>query len=446
MGEKKYIVIKRGEKTVSMLFHGSRLMLAHAQEAGGWDNILGNIYVARVKNIVKNLYAAFVEIAPGRNCYLDLRDAKEPILLNRSYDGRLVDGDEVMVQVVKEAIKTKPPAVTCALSLDGKYCVISKGKPGIAYSAKLSEGTKERIRRGFRVSGFPLEEYAKSFGIVVRTNAKELGEDLAPLEQEIGELSVRLERIVENGIHRTCYSALLQKPAGYLQKLRDMQAGWCEEIVTDEEGIYEEIRSFAEGNPDFRLPAVRLYQDERLSLAKLYNVEQKLKEALGKMVWLKSGGYLLIEPTEALTVIDVNTGKAVCKKEVQETHFQINMEAAEEIARQLALRNLSGIIMVDFINMKKEEYREALMSHLRELVRKDSVKTTLVDITALGLVEITRMKKNRPLVEQLERWGWQDVTGNSLQRAECGKGTRCFDRQNRKQSVRTEHGKGICCF
>ena len=111
---------------------------------------------------------------------------------------------------------------------------------------------------------------------------------------------------------------------------------------------------------------------------------------------------MLIEPTEALTVIDVNTGKAVCKKEVQETHFQINMEAAEEIARQLALRNLSGIIMVDFINMKKEEYREALMSHLRELVRKDSVKTTLVDITALGLVEITRMKKNRPLVEQLE--------------------------------------------
>lgn len=119
-------------------------------------------------------------------------------------------------------------------------------------------------------------------------------------------------------------------------------------------------------------------------------------------MWLKSGGYLLIEPTEALTVIDVNTGKAVSQKEAQENHFRTNMEAAEEIVRQLALRNLSGIIIIDFINMKKEEYRNRLMAHLGELVRQDTVKTTLVDITGLGLVELTRMKKNKPLSEQLK--------------------------------------------
>ena len=124
-------------------------------------------------------------------------------------------------------------------------------------------------------------------------------------------------------------------------------------------------------------------------------------------MWLKSGGYLLIEPTEALTVIDVNTGKVASKKEAADNHFLTNMEAAEEIAHQLVLRNLSGIVIVDFINMPKEEHRHALMQRLGGLLREDTVKTQLVDITALGLVEITRMKTSRPLKEQL---GYREQT------------------------------------
>lgn len=401
MEDRKYIVVKWHGELVSLLFHGSRLMLAHAEDAGDGENLLGNIYVARVRNVVKDLHAAFVEIAPGQGCFLDLRDADEPLLLNRNYDGRLLAEDEVIVQVNKEAMKTKPPSVTCCISMDGKYCAAVKGRPGLAFSAKLPARVKERIHAGMVSSGFPLEKYTEKFGIIVRTNARDLGADPEPLMQEIQELTGRLEELLQNGIHRSCYSVLFRKPAGYLLRLRDMHEGWCGEIVTDEEGIYQKIRDFAAENPDFHLPPVRFYQDERLPLSKLYAVDTKLQEALAKKVWLKSGGYLMIEPTEALTVIDVNTGKALPKKGEQENFLQVNMEAAGEIARQIALRNLSGIIIIDFINMKKEEDRGRLMAYLGSLIRQDTVKTTLVDITALGLVELTRMKTSRPLDEQL---------------------------------------------
>ena len=142
MNDGKYIVLKRGGQILSLLFCGSRLISAHAEEERREESLLGNIYVARVKNVVKNIHAAFVEIAPGKNCFLDLQEAKAPVLINRCYDGRLMAEDEIIVQVCKEAAKNKPPAVTCALSLDGKYCVVTKGKPGIAYSAKLSAKTR----------------------------------------------------------------------------------------------------------------------------------------------------------------------------------------------------------------------------------------------------------------------------------------------------------------
>lgn len=403
MNDRKYIIIKRNGQILSLLFHGNRLLSVHAQDDETAGGLLGNIYVARVKNIVKNLHAAFVEIEPGKSCFLDLREAKTPLLLNRSYDGKLLAEDEIIVQVHKEAMKTKPPAVTCVLSLDGKYCVVSNEKPGMAYSAKLSAKVKERVRMQLENSDFPFKKYAEEYGIVIRTNAKELKDDITPLTEEIKKLSKRLTAIRQNGFHRTCYSVLLQKSPEYLLNLRDLRAGWCDEIITDEEKLYQKIYDFAEENADFHLPAVRLYRDKMLPLSKLYAVDARLKEALDKKVWLKSGGYLLIESTEALTAIDVNTGKVTSRKEVQDNHFQINMEAAEEIARQLALRNLSGIIIVDFINMSKEEYRKILMARFGDLLRQDTVKTSLVDITALGLVEITRMKINKPISEQLKR-------------------------------------------
>lgn len=407
MTAKKCIILRREDKILSLLYHGNRLLHADAAEETG--SVLGNIYIAKVKHMAKNIHAAFVEIQPGLNCFLRLDDKaigkgkkkSSPLLLNRPYDGRLLEGDELLVQVTKEASKGKPPAVTAAPSLHGRYCVVSSGQPGVAYSAKLSEKAKNRLSAALKAARIPMDDYAETAGIIIRTNAGELTEEISPLAAEIEQLSCRLKTILAAAEHRTCYSLLFENTASYLTNLRDMYQGQYEEIVTDDEEIFRRISAYRKENPGYHLPEVRYYEDQSYSLAKLYSVEIRLKEALNKKVWLKSGGYLIIEPTEALTVIDVNTGKNIAGKAAEETHFGINMEAAEEIALQLGLRNLSGIIIVDFINMQEEAHNRKLTAHLGDLLKKDTVKTQLVDITPLGLVEITRMKISRPLKEQL---------------------------------------------
>ncbi len=396
--DRKYIILRHKHKILSLLYHGNRLLHARAEAEHG--NLLGNMYIAKVKNVVKNINAAFVEIKPGCPCFLSLNGLKNPLITNRDYDGRVLDGDEILVQVYKEETKSKTPTVTCSLSLDGKYCVASARRLGVSYSAKLSDKVKKRIGDCLEQEGF-LETYGREAGIIIRTNAKDLTEDLTPLKDEIRTLTGKLHHIMEIARHRTCYSVLFEQLPAYLTGIRDEYEGQYEEIVTDQPDIYETVLAYRKKNPSFPIPGVRLYQDEKVPLYKLYSVETRLKEALNKKVWLKSGGYLVIEHTEALTAIDVNTGKLTAGKDMEETYLRTNLEAAGEIAVQMALRNLSGMILVDFINMSREENNKRLMAFFGDLLKKDPVRTQLIDITALGLVEITRMKMSKPLQEQL---------------------------------------------
>lgn len=434
---RKYIIVRHEQKILSLLFEDNRLLHVNVERKQG--DILGNVYVAKVKHVAKNIHAAFVEIAPGFTCFLNLEGLKKPLLINRPYDGRILAEDEIIVQVYKEAAKTKPPSVNCSISLEGKYCVVSARKPGIAYSAKLSDKVKKRIGDALSQEHI-LEEYGKTQGIIIRTNARNLlldstdchRENAQPLPdqnpesmpeecraevygnlsfliEEIRQLSAQLHHIMDTAPHRICYSLLYAPPAPYLASLRDEPEGLCGEIVTDEPEIYEAVLAYRKANPAYHLPEVRLYQDDTLPLYKLYSVETRIQEALNKKVWLKSGGYLVIEPTEALTVIDVNTGKMIAGQDMEQTYLKINMEAAQEIALQLSLRNISGIIIVDFINMRPEEHNLKLMSFFGNLLKKDPVRTKLADITALGLVEITRMKKEKPLYEQLSKGKKENV-------------------------------------
>ncbi len=200
---------------------------------------------------------------------------------------------------------------------------------------------------------------------------------------------------------RTCYSCLYKNLPAYITGIRDSYAGKLEEIITDCPDLYDQLKEYLENSQKEDAEKLKLYTDDLLSLGKLYSLENALSKALDKRVWLKSGGYLVIEPTEAMVVIDVNTGKYEGKKKLEETVLKINLEAAAEIARQLRLRNLSGIIMVDFIDMNQEAHKEALMDALRAAVAKDPVKTVVVEMTRLNLVEITRKKLRRPLYEQV---------------------------------------------
>ena len=211
------------------------------------------------------------------------------------------------------------------------------------------------------------------------------------------------EKLLVRAEHSPAPALLARGEEPYLALLRDLREGEAEEIVTDDPALFERIGAWLAANQPGDAGKLRLYDDPQLPLQALYALPAAVEKALQKKAWLKSGGWISIEPTEAMTVIDVNTGKNESRGQLEETVFRTNLEAAEEIAVQLRLRNVSGIIVVDFINMKEEEHREALLERLAEAVAADSVRTAVLGMTKLGLVEMTRQKKSPPLSEKLRK-------------------------------------------
>ena len=247
-----------------------------------------------------------------------------------------------------------------------------------------------------------------SIGLIIRTRAGE-AESARVLLQHFFSLSAQLIRLLYGAMYRNCFTCMRaaeNRFKGIIEQFCfEGESSSCisnlpVEIVTDRKEMYDELKTYESERGD-KLN-IRFYQDTFLSLSSLYSLEKKLENALSSHVWLKSGGFLVIEPTEALTVIDVNSGKYVAGRDADETFRKINLEAAEEVARQLRLRNLSGIIIVDFINMRSGQYRQELLHHMKELTAKDRISTRIIDITPLGLMEITRKKINKPLREQFK--------------------------------------------
>ncbi len=363
-------------------------------EAIDKQSILGNIYVGRVKNIVKNLNAAFIEIAPGLPCYYPMDNIQSPLYVKKANSLNLVQGDEVVVQVIRESTGKKPPKVSTNLNLTGKYLVLTSENTTLGISRKLSQEVRENLKKNL------IFEENSDFGIIVRTNASNASteEILAEYEQ----LKQEYFSIKDAAPHRTVFSCLKRNVPEYLHYLQNLNQEQLEGILTDDRELLEQIQKYLSQFPENVSSKLSFYEDSLLSLNKLYSLDTKLKEALQERVWLKSGGYLIIQPTEALTVIDVNSGKSTSKKQVQEHYLKINLQAAEEIAHQLRLRNLSGIIIVDFIDMKSQEDNQTLLKTLRACVRMDSVPVQVVDMTKLHLVELTRKKVKKSLAEQLQ--------------------------------------------
>lgn len=355
-------------------------------------SILNNIYIAKVKHIVKNINSAFVELGGGQTAYYSLTENREHRHTTPKDSHRLHEGDEIIVQVTKDAVKTKDPVVTGILSFAGKYCVLTGGKTVIGFSGKISDTVwkqqwKERL----------LQEQDDDFGIILRTNAKDAKEQ--DILEELGQLKKKYREIKEMGAYRTCYSLLYEAAPACVSSIRDTYSWQMEEILTDDAEVFRQLKDYLEQYQPEDTGKLRFYQDDSLSLSSLYQVDKGIEEALGRRVWLRSGAYLVIEPTEALTVIDVNTGKYAEKKTLRDTILKINLEAAQETARQLRLRNLSGIILIDFIDMAEEEDRQLLMKKLSGWCSQDPVRTNVVDMTKLNLVEVTRKKIRKPLHE-----------------------------------------------
>lgn len=360
-------------------------------------SLLGRIYIGKIKNIASNLAAAFVEIADGQLCYVPLSELPaesfpDPVAAARK---KPCAGDEVIVQISKEALKTKLPGGTGNLSLTGTYVVLTSGKRMLGLSGKLSPARKEALKEQLA------DLVTDSYGFIIRTNAQQASEDV--IRQEAVALAASYEKIRKIAGSRTCFSCLYRPAGPLLKSIQGAGLSRLTEIVTDVPSVYEEIQAFLIQNGLDSQITLRRYDDPQLPLPKLYSFSSVLGESLRERVWLKSGGYLVIQPTEALTVIDVNTGKYDGKKKPEEAFLKINLEAAKEAARQLRLRNISGMILIDFIDMKKREHTAQVAEALRACLREDPVKADFVDFTKLGLAELTRKKEARPLVEQLRK-------------------------------------------
>lgn len=388
--DKKYLITRMNGKIYSYLLTGTKAVEIHCDPQQP-EYVIGSIYIGKIKNIAKNIGAAFVEIAPGMACHLALDDMVRPFYTKKGSSKQPQSGDELLVQIAREGIKSKYPSVTTRLTLHGKYVLLTTGRGKNAASAKLQKNEKDRLLSVAEQA--PRSEFTWLF----RTNAGGAPEEL--LTRDMAQLRDRYDELMAHAQYRSCFSCLHREPAAYLRRLSDLYDSEVEQILTDDEELYREAEAFLSQNQPEDMAKLSVYRDQLLPMKKLYSLETQLAQALQERVWLNSGGYLVIQPTEALTVIDVNTGKYEGGKKRETAFLRINREAAAEIARQLRLRNISGIVIVDFINMEEEESRKLLMSELSDALRKDPVRTTLVDMTKLSLVEITRQKREKPLAE-----------------------------------------------
>ena len=361
-------------------------------EAVSKSSILGNIYIGRVENIATNIQAAFVDIAKGVSCFLPLEEAKNAVFTKKNGKKDLCIGDELLVEVTREKQKNKPASVSANLNFSGKYLILTTGNHLLGISKKLHATERERLQALLK------DQITDTFGIVVRTAAKDASDE--EILKELEMLTKQCHACLQGAMHRTAFTRLREAPPFYLQFLKNRNLTEVQKITTDIPSVHEVLLQHFQATKEAE--KLHLYTDTQVSLFALYSLTHELERALHRQVWLPSGAYLVIDPTEALTVIDVNSGKNIKKKAREELFFSVNVEAAHEIARQLILRNISGICIIDFIDMKEKEHREELMHILRMDLKKDKVPATLVDITRLGLVELTRKKVQKSLKEQLQ--------------------------------------------
>lgn len=393
--KRKLLIEKRDNRIRTYFIEDGDIVEIHSASASPSEadrHRLGDIYIGKVSNIVPNIGAAFIEIEKGVNCYYDMKDVKSAIFTHKSGNKQLCIGDELVVQISREAIKTKAPTVTGNLSYTGRYAVLTHGNTRIGVSSKIPKSLREEYKR--ELASLQNDD----FGLIVRTNAKD-----APFEdvlEEINALKDEYYSLVRTAETRVCFSCLKSAPPSYIADLKNVYMDGMEAIIIGDHDLYTRIHMFFQAELPEKLDLLELYDNPSFPLDKLYSTQTALDKALMERAWLKTGGYLIIQPTEALTVIDVNSGKNTSKLDSEDGAMKVNLEAAREAARQIRLRNLSGIILVDFINLNRDENTHRLLHEFRYYLSKDPIQTTLVDMTTLGLVEVTRKKVRRPLHEE----------------------------------------------
>ena len=392
------VLVRRKGKIHGCFIRGNRLLKLTTDDEK--ERMEGMICIAKVMDIVQNINAAFLRISGERKCFIKLDDLQNGYNLSRPGKA-FAQGDNCLVQITKEPSKGKEASATCAIRLEGKYCVVSLGKTALLFSHKITSESRTKLENELKNVGFTP---AEGIQIIIRTEAAKEDVSIKEITDEAEFLCNSLNDMLEKAAHRSDYSVI----SGIIPKYQELISSFItkdnvlfEKILTDDKEIYEETKTFIRQIHPEVLSMLHLYEDCLVPLNVLYGLEGKLTEATADKVWLKNGGFLYIEQTQAMTVIDVNTGKYDKKSNREETYFKVNMEAAEEIALQIFLRNLTGIIIVDFINMSKKENRDALLELLTNVLQKDTNPARVLGFTRLGLVEITRKKTDKTIYEQI---------------------------------------------
>ncbi|OFL83338.1 Rne/Rng family ribonuclease [Fusobacterium sp. HMSC073F01] len=372
-------------------------ILIEREEEG---RINGSIYKGKVANVLPGMESAFVNIGLEKNGFLyvnDLREFEEKYLdgiLNssRPIEDILNVGDDVVVQILNEPRGTKGARVTTHFTIPGKYLVLMPNNDHIAISKKIKdEKERERLESIFK------EIKPENMGVIIRTAA--FGKSEFHFEREIEYLVKKWEDI-EKKIKGAKIGEVLYKDNGIITTvLRDIFSNDIDELIVDNEDVYWEVIDYINAFSEKTLKTkIKLYKDgKEKDIFDLYGINEEIDKALNEVVWLECGGYLVIQKTEALISIDVNTGKNTGSLNLEETVVNTNIEAAKEIPRQLRLRNFGGIIIIDFIDMRVEEDKIKVLEALEKHLQKDRIKNNIVHFTDLGLVEMTRKRSGKPL-------------------------------------------------
>ena len=354
--------------------------------------IHGNIYLGKVQNVLPGMEAAFVDIATPKNAVLyrgDVQFDKEDVV-EQGPEPRIEQvlkrGQLILCQVTKNPIGEKGARLTQEVSLPGRFVVLIPDSKTYGISKRLPEGERRRLRTVLdRIK-------PKEHGLIVRTAAENATEH--ELTTDMKQLVERWERIKQQAEKASSPTLLYREPSLAVRVIREEFSSDYRGIVIDDRALFEEVRDYiGDFNPEF-VDRVEYWneKDQGFPLFEQHRVVEQLRKALDRKVWLPSGGSLVIEHTEALTVIDVNTGKNVGKTNLEETVLGNNLEAAEEIAHQLRLRDIGGIIVIDFIDMEVKENRRKVVEAFRKALSRDKTRTQVFDISELGLVQMTRKR------------------------------------------------------
>jgi ribonuclease E len=388
------VITEHGERDQIAILEGRDLVQHYVTRAGA-RSMVGNVYLGRVQNVLPGMEAAFIDVGKGRNAVLyagevnyspeDLEGAAPRI------EHVLKSGNSVLVQVTKDPIGGKGARLTAQISMPGRYLVFVPNSDITGISRRLPDEERKRLKQILRTIR------PEGHGVIIRTAAEDADEEA--LAADLARLLEEWKTIEKKAKRAKAPAMLYEEPELTVRSVRDLFTDEeFRELVTDSPRVYELVTQYLAGIAPDLLPKVRLHQD-KLPVFEEFHVVEQIHKGLDRKVWLPSGGYIVIDRTEAMTVIDVNTGKSVGKTNLEETVVNTNVEAAREVARQLRLRDIGGMIIIDFIDMLLEQNKQKVVDALREEMAKDKTRSQIFDISPLGLLEVTRKRVSGGLLE-----------------------------------------------